>query len=393
MTNRDRFSRFANFIVQSLGLIIFVMSIAILFVVMFITLPDDVEWTDMIKQPENYALIIVTISLNIQSKLLGSSLIKSKYYQSNEYQFSEKLDGKTTGDLLKNQHQFIRFNATRTINNREAAQFEYLSGFGYKSIDELRAAANAIKPTYQQYKLSRRKNKYAKETYELHDLYKRYKKAPRILRHYKHVKYTSTVIHKTFWNYITQSTFRKGRRVLESYRPTNKLSTVFQTVLMSLVTSILAIQSFKFGYDPSKLPVFVAMLSTIGTNFLTSIILTLLKLKEIPAFVKNKFRELNEFRAASNLPEATYLEETAKELTQQILEEREAEKERERLKREQKAAKMTEDTKIALAKEANRKAELELRRIEAINKRTELELARKENKAFKLVKDVTGGTK
>ena len=55
---------------------------------------------------------------------------------------------------------------------------------------------------------------------------------------------------------------------------------------MSLITSILAIQTFRFGYDPTKFPVFIAMLGTLGINFLTAIIINLVRLKEIPAFVK-----------------------------------------------------------------------------------------------------------
>ena len=47
-------------------------------------------WQDMLNQPENYSLILITIILNIQIKLLGGSLVKNKYQQSNEYQFAEK---------------------------------------------------------------------------------------------------------------------------------------------------------------------------------------------------------------------------------------------------------------------------------------------------------------
>ena len=115
MTNRDRFSKIADFLIQSLSIIIFLVSVAILFVVMFISLPDDVNWQDMLKQPENYSLIIITTILNIQIKLLGGNLTKHKYQQSNEYQFAENVDGKTTGELLKVQSKFIEFNANRTL--------------------------------------------------------------------------------------------------------------------------------------------------------------------------------------------------------------------------------------------------------------------------------------
>ena len=385
MTNRDRFSKVADFLINSLSIIVFFISVGILFVVMFITLPEDVDLRDMIQQPENISLIFITIVLNIQVKLLGGNLITNKYHQSNEYQFAEKVDGKTTGELLKNQHKFITFNANRTLNNRAAAQYEYLSNYGYTNIDQVRSDMASIKPTKQAYKLAKKKNKYAKETYELGDKYRRYKKAPKVLKNYKHVKYISTVIHKTFWNYITQSAFKKGKRLLMSYRPASKMGTIIQTILMAGVTSMLAIQTFKFGYDPEKFPVFLAMLGTIGLNFLTAIILNLIRLKEIPAFVKNKFRELNEFRESQGLPEAPYLEDAAKELAQQIAAEIQANKDRARAKRERKAAKMTEDTKLALAKEATKKLELELRKLEANNKKEELAQNRKEGKALKLV--------
>jgi len=380
MTNRDRFTKFADFLIQSLSVIVFIISVFILFVVMFITLPEDVSWQDMLKQPENYSLVIITVMLNIQVKLLGGTLIKHKYQQSNEYQFAEKVDGKTTGELLKNQNKFITFNAKRTLANREAAQLEFLSNYGYTSIDEVRRDVATIKSTKQSYQTAKAIDKYAKTTYEQLDKLKRVKAAPKILRRYRKVKYISTVIHKTFWNYITQSAFKKGHRVLESYRPAGKFGTILQTVILTFVTSILAIQTFKFGYDKTKLPVFIAMMSTIGINFLLAIILNLVRLKEIPAFVKNKFRELNEFRAAEGLPLANHLDEAAKELTEQIAEEIKAEKERARIKKEMKATKMTEDTKIALAKENNKRLELEIRRVEANNKRTELEQTKRENK-------------
>lgn len=385
MTNRDRFSKIADFLVNSLSIIIFFISVGVLFVVMFITLPDDVDLRDMIQQPENISLIFITIVLNIQVKLLGGNLITNKYHQSNEYQFAENVDGKTTGELLKNQHQFITFNANRTIDNRKAAQYEYLSNYGYATIDQVRADMANIKPTKRAYKIAKKTNKYAKDTYELGDQYRRYKKAPKVLRHYSKVKYISTVIHKTFWNYITQSSFKRGKRLLISYRPAGKMGTIIQTVLLASVTSMLAIQTFKFGYDPEKFPVFMAMLGTIGLNFLTAIVLTLIRLKEIPAFVKNKFRELNEFREKQGLPEALYLEIAAKELANQIAAELQADKDRARAKKERKAAKMTEDTKLALAKEATKKLELEIRKTEANNKREELAQNRKESKAMKLV--------
>jgi hypothetical protein len=385
MTNRDRFSRIADFLIQSLSIIIFVISVAVLFVVMFITLPDDVNWSDMIRQPENYSLIFITIVLNIQVKLLGANLIKHNYQQSNEYQFAEKVDGKTTAELLKSQNKYIEFNAKRTLNNRTAAQQEYLSNYGYATLDAVRADMAKIKLTKQAYIASKKLNKYAKETFELQDQYKRYNLAPKILRGYKKVKYISTIIHRSFWSYITQSSFKKGQRVLESYKPAGKLGTVLQTILLSAVTSLLAIQTFQFGYDPTKFPVFIAMLGTIGINFLLAIVLTLIRVKEIPAFVKNKFRELNEFRQNQGLPEATYLEEAARELAQQIEAELRADKDRDRLKKERKAAKMTEDTKLALAKEANKRIELETRRLEASNKRTELEHIKRENKTVNIL--------
>ena len=101
MTTRDRFNRIADFLIQSISIIIFIISIGILFVIMFIRLPDDVNWGDMIKQPENYSLMIMTVILNIQIKFIGGNLTTHKYRQSNEYQFAEKLDGKTTSELLK----------------------------------------------------------------------------------------------------------------------------------------------------------------------------------------------------------------------------------------------------------------------------------------------------
>ena len=52
MTNRDRFSKLADLLIQSLSLIVFILSVGILFVVMFITLPEDVNWQDMLNQPE-----------------------------------------------------------------------------------------------------------------------------------------------------------------------------------------------------------------------------------------------------------------------------------------------------------------------------------------------------
>lgn len=385
MTNRDRFNKIADFLIQSISIIIFLLSIGILFVVMFITLPEDVDWRDMVKQPENYSIIIITIILNIQVKLLGNNLTKHKYHLSNEYQFAEKLDGKTTGELLKSQSKFIHFNATRTLRNRQAAQYEYLSGYGYNTIEEVRVDMTKIKSTKQAYKLAKKQNKYAKETFELADLYKRYKQAPKVIKKYKRVKYISTIIHPTFWNYITQSAFRKGQRVLESYRPAGKTGTIIQTILLSMVTAVLAIQTFQFGYDPTKFPVFMSMLGTITINFGLSIVFSLIKLKEIPAFVKNKFRELQEFRAEQGLPEATYLDDAAKELALQIVAEIQATKDRDRLKKERKAAKMTEDSKIALAKEANKKIELDIRKIEANNKREELKQLKQENKAVNIL--------
>jgi hypothetical protein len=385
MTNRDRFSKIADFIIQSLSIIIFLISVAILFVVMFITLPEDVNWQDMLKQPENYSLIIITIILNIQVKLIGSTLTKHKYQQSNEYQFAEKVDGKTTAELLKHQHKFIEFNVRRTLKNKAAAQYDYLSQYGYTSIEDVRQDMVSIKPTKQAYKLNRKHNRFGKETFELLDQLRRYKQAPKIIRGYRKVKYISTIIHKTFWSYINQAAFKKGRRVLMSYRPLSKIGPIAQTILISIVTSFLAIQTFQFGYDPTKFPVFIAMLGTIGLNFLSAIVLTLVRIKEIPAFVKNKFRELNEFRQDQQLPDATYLEEAAKELAEQIASELRDEKERARLKKERKTAKMTEDTKIALAREANKKIELEIRRLEASNKRTELEQIKRENKTISLL--------
>jgi len=385
MTNRDRFNRIADFLIQSLSIIIFFISVAILFVVMFITLPDDVSWQDMIRQPENYSLIFITIVLNIQIKLIGSSLVTNKYHQSNEYQFAEKVDGKTTAELLKNQNTFITFNANRTIKNRAAAQYEYLSDYGYTTIDQVRVDMTLIIPTKKAYKIAKKENKYAKETFELQDKYKKYSKAPKVLRNYKKVKYISTVIHKTFWNYITQSSFKNGQRVLTSYKPAGKTGTIIQTILFAAVTSILAIQSFKFGYDPEKFPVFIAMMGTISLNFLMAIVFTLILLKEIPAFVKNKFRELNEFRNNQGQPDATYLDDAAKELALQIQAEIAADKDRARIKKERKSAKMTEDTKLALAKEATKKLELEIRRIEAVNKRTELEQIKRDNKTVNIL--------
>jgi len=385
MTNRDRFSKIADFLIQSLSIIIFVISVGILFVVMFITLPPDVNWQDMIKAPENYSLILITIILNIQIKLLGGNLIKNKYQQSNEYQFAEKVDGKTTGELLKNQNKFITFNANRTIKNRAAAQYEYLADYGYTSIDQVREDITKIKASKQSWKRAKKRSKYAKDTYEHHDEWIRYKKAPKILKNYKKVKYISTVIHPTFWSYITQSSFKKGKRILMSYRPAGKFWTIIQTILMASVTAILAIQTFKFGYDPEKFPVFIAMLGTIGMNFLTAIVLNLIKLKEIPAFVKNKFRELNEFRTDAGQLEATFLDEAARELATQIAAELQDTKDRARIKKERKAAKMTEDTKLALAKEATKKLELEIRRTEANNKREELAQSKQENKAVSVL--------
>lgn len=385
MTNRDRFSKIADFLIQSLSIIIFIISVAVLFVVMFISLPDDVNWQDMLKQPENYSLIIITTILNIQIKLLGGNLTKHKYQQSNEYQFAENVDGKTTGELLKVQSKFIEFNANRTLKNRAAAQYEYLSNYGYTTIDQVRLAASKIKPTYRAYRKSKKADKYAETTFTLLDQYKSYKQAPKILRRYKKVKYISTVLHRSFWSYITQSSFKRGKRVLSSYRAPNKIGTILQTILMAVITSILAIQSFKFGYDPAKFPVFIAMLGTIGMNFLTAIVLTLIKLKEIPAFVKNKFRELNEYRQELNLPEASYLQDAAKELTTQIEAELLAERDRHRRKKERKAAKMTEDTKLALAKESTKKIELEIRKLEALNKKAELERDKKEAKALTIL--------
>jgi len=385
MTNRDRFSRIADFLIQSLSIIVFFISVAILFVVMFITLPEDVDWSSMIKQPQNYSLIIITIILNIQIKLLGANLVKHKYQLSNEYQFAEKVDGKTTAELLKNQHKFIAFNAKRTLANREAAQYEYLSKYGYSTINQVREDIAKIKVTKQSYLSSKKQDKYAKETFELHDLYKRYRLAPKILRNYYKVKYISTIIHKSFWNYISQSSSRKGQRVLESYKPAGRLGTILQTILISVITSILAIQTFRFGYDSSKFPVFIAMLGTIGINFLVAIVLTLTRLKEIPAFVKNKFRELTEFREANSLPEATYLEDAAKELAAQILTELKEDQERARLRKERKANKMTEDTKLALAKETTKKLELEIRKLEATNKRAELDQIKRENNTVSIL--------
>jgi len=385
MANRDRFSKIADFLIQSLSIIIFVISVGILFVVMFITLPPDVNWQDMIKAPENYSLILITIILNIQIKLLGGNLIKNKYQQSNEYQFAEKVDGKTTGELLKNQNKFITFNANRTIKNRAAAQYEYLADYGYTSIDQVREDITKIKASKQSWKRAKKRSKYAKDTYEHHDEWIRYKKAPKILKNYKKVKYISTIIHKTFWSYITQSSFKRGKRVLTSYKPAGKFWTIMQTILISSVTAILAIQTFKFGYDPEKFPVFIAMLGTIGMNFLTAIVLNLIKLKEIPAFVKNKFRELNEFRTDAGQLEATFLDEAARELATQIAAELQDTKDRARIKKERKAAKMTEDTKLALAKEATKKLELEIRRTEANNKREELAQSKQENKAVSVL--------
>jgi hypothetical protein len=385
MTNRDRFSRIADFLIQSLSIIVFFISVAILFVVMFITLPEDVDWSSMIKQPQNYSLIIITIILNVQIKLLGANLVKHKYQLSNEYQFAEKVDGKTTAELLKNQHKFIAFNAKRTLANREAAQYEYLSKYGYSTINQVREDIAKIKVTKQSYLSSKKQDKYAKETFELHDLYKRYRLAPRILKRYYKVKYISTIIHKSFWSYISQSSSKKGQRVLESYKPAGRLGTILQTILISVITSVLAIQTFRFGYDPSKFPVFIAMLGTIGINFLVAIVLTLTRLKEIPAFVKNKFRELTEFRETQGLSEATYLEDAAKELAAQILTELKEDQERARLRKERKANKMTEDTKLALAKETTKKLELEIRKLEANNKRTELDQIKRENKTVDIL--------
>ncbi len=385
MTNRDRFNRIADFLIQSLSLIIFVISVAILFVVMFITLPPDVNWQDMLKAPENYSLILITIILNIQIKLLGSKLIVNNYQRSNEYQFAENVDGKTTAELLKNQNKFITFNANRTIKNKTAAQHEYLADYGYTTIEEVRVDMALIKSTKQEYLVAKKENKYAKKTFELHDKYKKYNKAPKVLKNYKKVKYISTVIYKTFWNYITQSSFKKGKRVLTSYRPAGKFGTIVQTILFATVTSILAIQSFKFGYDPEKFPVFIAMMGTISLNFLFAIVFTLIRVKEIPAFVKNKFRELNEFRNDQGQSDATYLDDAAKELALQIQAEIAADKDRARIKKERKAARMTEDTKLALAKEATKKLELEIRKLEATNKREELAQSRKEDKAVKLI--------
>lgn len=385
MTNRDRFSKMADLLIQSLSFIIFAASVGILFVVMFITLPEDVDWRDMIKQPENYSLILITIILNIQIKLIGGKLTKHKYQQSNEYQFAEKVDGKTTAELLKNQSLFIEFNAQRTIKNKKAAQKEYLSTHGYSKLEDVTADMALIKITSRAYRKARRENRYSKETFELQDKLKRYRQAPKVLAGYRKVKFISTVIHKTFWAYITQSTFKKGQRVLESYRPIGKLGTILQTILISVVTSLLAIQTFQFGYDPTKFPVFMAMLATIGINFMVAIIINLVNLKEIPPFVKNKFRELNEFREYQNLPEATYLEDAAKELAIQIESEIKAAKEAERVKRERKAAKMTEDSKCILAKEQTKRLELEIRKLEAQNKRTELEQTRQESKAVNIL--------
>lgn len=387
MTNRDRFSKIADFLIQSLSVLIFLLSIGILFVVMFITLPEDVDWRSMFRQPENYSLILITIVLNIQIKLLGAKLIKHKYQQSNEYQFAEKVDGKTTADLLKHQNQFIEFNANRTSKNRKAAQYEYLSNYGYRSIEEVRANMAKIKCTKKAYREAKKLDKYAEETFTLHDTYLSYKRAPKVLRRYRRVKYIRTIIHKTFWNYISQSSFKKGQRVLTSYRPANKTGTILQTIMISVITSMLAIQTFQFGYDPAKLPVFIAMLGTIGINFLVAIIFTLVQVKEIPAFVKNKFRELNEFRQSTNLPEATYLEDAAKELALQIEAEIRADKDRARLKKERKAARMTEDTKIALAKESTKRLELEIRKAEASNKRAELEQERRDTRQLRLQKE------
>lgn len=382
MTTRDRFNRIADFLIQSISILIFIISIGVLFVIMFIRLPDDVDWRDMIKQPENYSLMLMTIILNIQIKFIGGNLTTHKYRQSNEYQFAEKVDGKTTGELLKNQSQFISFNARRTLRNREAAQLEYLSDFGYTSIDQVRADITKIKSTKRSYRRAKREDKYSKIKFELHDQYKQYKKAPKVLKGYFKVKYISTIISRSFWSYINQSTFKRGKRVLESYRPAGKLGTILQTTLTAIITAVLAIQTFQFGYDPTKFPVFMALLGTLGINFLTAIITKLVQLKEIPAFVKNKFRELNEFRQEVGLPEAPYLDDAAKELALQIAEEIQAVKDRDRLKKERKAAKMTEDTKLGLAKEATKKAELDIRRLEAQNKRAELDQARKEAKAM-----------
>ena len=88
------------------------------------------------------------------------------------------------------------------------------------------------------------------------------------------------------------------------------------------------------------------------------------------------------------MPEATYLDDAARELAQQIEAELKADKDRDRLKKERKAAKMTEDTKLALAKEANKKVELDIRRIEALNKKLELEQNKKEAKALNIVAGV-----
>ncbi len=393
MTNRDRFSQIVNFLVNSLSIIVFIISIAIIFVIMFITLPDDVSIEDMIKQPENYTLIAMTVILNIQVKLLGSTITKNKYTQSNEYIFAEKVDGKTTGELLTNQNKFITFNANRTLSNREAARYEYLTDHGYTTIDEVRLAITQITPTKHEYLLNKKLDKWSKLTFELRDKYARYKKAPKVLKGYFKVKYVKTIIHPSFWNYISQSSFKKGKRVLESYKPANKIWTILQTILMSAITATLSIQTFDFAYDDTKLPVFIAMMSTLGINFFISIITNLVKLREIPAFVKTKFRELNAFRRSLNLADANYLEVAGLELTEQVMAERKAVQERARIKKEAKTAKMTEDTKIALAKESNRKVELEIRKLEAQNKKAELDNLRRENKAIDLALKIKGESK
>ena len=87
----------------------------------------------------------------------------------------KKVDGKTTSELLKNQHKFIQFNALRTLNNRSAAQSEYLSKFGYTTIDQVREEITKIRFTKLEYQRAKKRSKYAKDTFELYDQYRRYK--------------------------------------------------------------------------------------------------------------------------------------------------------------------------------------------------------------------------
>ena len=49
MTNRDRFSKLADLINTKFKSIVFILSVGILFVVMFITLPEDVNLARYVK--------------------------------------------------------------------------------------------------------------------------------------------------------------------------------------------------------------------------------------------------------------------------------------------------------------------------------------------------------